>query len=149
MLTGYFRLKLLSKKANDRQSKQGTRIGRSGFVIRLVSDDDERQRMVKSRQKKLDDRWGLEKSAKGGRFKLNRDLAGYHFTNRDAIEIEAQESKVKVRILDPPPLRTVGDLIHFENVGFKYKGARADVLGGVGFTVDQGGRCAFVGAVSL
>lgn len=35
-----------------------------------------RQRMVKSRQKKLNERWGVETSAKGTRFKLNRDMAG-------------------------------------------------------------------------
>ncbi len=31
---------------------------------------------------RLDDRWGVEQSAKGTRFKLNRDLVGYHLTSR-------------------------------------------------------------------
>lgn len=38
-----------------------------------------RQRMVKSRQRKLDERFGVEQSAKGGRFKLNRDLVSDSF----------------------------------------------------------------------
>lgn len=105
--------------------------------------------MVKSRQRKLDERWGNERSATGGRFKLNRDMAGYHFSNRGEIEIKAREAAVKLKIHDPPGLKTLGDLIHFDNVAFRYKGKKDYMLKDVSFTVDQGGRCAFVGAVSV
>lgn len=104
--------------------------------------------MVKSRQKKLDDRWGLERNAKGGRFRLHKDLAGFHFTAREAIVMEAEEARVKIRIQNPAELRAIGDLIHFDNVAVRYSGMGKNVLEDVKFTVDQGGRCAFVGAVS-
>jgi ATP-binding cassette subfamily F protein 3 len=105
--------------------------------------------MVKSRQRKLDERWGNERSASGGRFKLNRDLAGYHLTSRAEIDNKAREAAVKLKIHDPPGLKTLGDLIHFDNVAFRYKGKKEPMLQNVSFTVDQGGRCAFVGAVSI
>lgn len=38
--------------------------------------DDNRQRMAKSRQKKLDERWGLERNAAGHRFKVRRKFVG-------------------------------------------------------------------------
>ena len=123
-------------------------------------------RMAKSRQKKcdffylctgwhdslscdrLDERWGLEKSAKGGRFKLNRDLGGYYLTARGEILIEDYEPKVRINLPAPEKLRTLGDLVHFDNVSFKHPGASQRLLENVTFTMQQGGRCVFVGAVS-
>jgi hypothetical protein len=56
------------------------------FPLAVINHNLLSTRAVKSRQKKLDDRWGLEKSAKGTRFKLNRDLAGYFLTaNRHSL----------------------------------------------------------------
>ncbi|ORY22832.1 P-loop containing nucleoside triphosphate hydrolase protein [Naematelia encephala] len=107
--------------------------------------DENRQRMVKSRQKKLDERWGEERSAKGTRFKLNRDMPGYHFTNRDAIALEQPEPPVVIKLRQPEPLRTKGTLLHLDEVGFRYKGAGKEVLRGVSMTLDQGGRCVLVG----
>jgi ATP-binding cassette subfamily F protein 3 len=105
-----------------------------------------RQRMVRSRQKKLDERWGAETSAKGTRFKLNRDMVGYYNSNRAEITIKDLEPPIKITIPSPPKMRTVGDLIHFDAVEFRYPKAKKPLLEGVTFTVDQGGRCAFVGA---
>ncbi len=104
--------------------------------------------MVKSRQKKLDNRWGLEQSAKGGRFKLNRDLEGYHLSSRAGVDIEKLEGDVKIKINDPEPLRTTGDLLHFEAVSYAFPGAKQPLIQDVTFTLDQGGRIALVGAVS-
>lgn len=140
------RSKHLFKRVASRLNKVEMTTGK-GHAIEDVADRD-RLRMAKSRQRKLDERWGNERSASGGRFKLNRDLAGYHYTNRAEIEIESKEAAVRLRIQDPPSLKTVGDLIHFDNVAFRYKGKKEYMLSGVSFTVDQGGRCAFVGAVS-
>ncbi len=97
---------------------------------------------------RLDERFGLEKSAKGGRFKLNRDLAGYHLTSRADIQLEDLDPPIKITLPNPEKLRTTGDLVHFENVVFRWKKMKKNMLENVTFTVGQGGRCSFVGAVS-
>lgn len=109
-------------------------------------------RMVKSRQKKLDERWGLERSAKGGRFKLNRDLVGFHLTAREEIALREEEGGVKIKVLDPGPLKVKGSLAHLEGVSLGYSGKGKTpgkvVLEGVNITIEQGGRVALIGAVS-
>jgi ATP-binding cassette subfamily F protein 3 len=102
--------------------------------------------MVKSRQKKLDNRWGLEQSAKGTRFKLNRDLAGYHTSARADIEIEPEEREVRIRLNDPSMLERRGDLIHMEDVGYHYPGNQKWVVKNLALTVGLGDRIALVGA---
>ncbi|GAA5882378.1 hypothetical protein JCM3774_004325 [Rhodotorula dairenensis] len=119
---------------------------RKGKASAKATGDENRARMVKSREKKLEERWGLEQSAKGGRFKLNRDLVGYHTSRRGEIEIEAPERDVKIKLEDPPALRTLGDLVHFDHVEFRHPRAPKPLLSDVTFTVQQGGRLAFVGA---
>ncbi|KAJ7734035.1 P-loop containing nucleoside triphosphate hydrolase protein [Mycena maculata] len=117
-----------------------------GIASAKKTGDENRQRMVKSRQKKLDERWGAETSAKGTRFKLNRDMAGYHLSNRSEVEKIASEAKIKINIESPEKLRTVGDLIHFDAVQYRFPKAKQPFLEDITFTVNQGGRCAFVGA---
>lgn len=85
-----------------------------------ASGDDNKLRQAKTRQKKLDERWGLQVSAKGGRFKLNRDLAGYHLTMRAEIDVEGVEKPVNFVLPEPPELRFPGALISLEGVSFKY-----------------------------
>ena len=102
--------------------------------------------MAKSRQKKLDERWGVDTSAKGGRFKLNRDMAGYHLTNRSELEIEDVEPPVRLHFQQPAPLRTVGDLITLDHVSFRYPKTMKPLLQDVTFSLPQTGRMAFVGA---
>jgi len=102
--------------------------------------------MVKSRQRKLDERWGAETSANGGRFKLNRHLAGFHFSRRNPVEIEDMEKDVRLRIDDPPGSRQAGTLVSLENVGFAY-GEGQTVLSGVTLGVEPGGRVGLLGAV--
>ena len=58
-------------KMRDAQDKQKQAIKKSieeGRKAAKKAGDGNRTRMIKSRQKKLDDRWGLERSAKGTRF---------------------------------------------------------------------------------
>lgn len=102
--------------------------------------------MVKSRQRKLDERFGVETSAKGTRFKLNRDLAGYHLTNRAELTIEEREGRVKINLPQPEKLRTIEDLIHFDSVQYSFPKAKTPLLADVTFTVEQGGRLALIGA---
>ena len=56
-----------------------------------------------------------------------------------------------MHIVIPPvgKLRTLGDLVTFDKVTFKYRGDAALLLRDVRFSVPQGGRVAFVGAVSV
>ncbi|THG96693.1 hypothetical protein EW026_g5189 [Hermanssonia centrifuga] len=135
-----------TQNALDKKKEHIERSIRQGLSSAKQTGDDNRLRMVKSRQKKLDERWGAETSAKGTRFKLNRDMAGYHLTARSGVEMEDMEPKVKINIPNPEKLRTAGDLIHFENISFKHRNAPKPMIEGVSFTVEQGGRCAFVGA---
>ncbi|KDQ27465.1 hypothetical protein PLEOSDRAFT_51211 [Pleurotus ostreatus PC15] len=134
-----------SQNALDKRKEHIERSIQQGRAAAKQSGDDNKLRMAKSRQKKLDERWGTEVSAKGTRFKLNRDLAGYHLSNRAEIEIDEGEPLVRIVLPSPDKLRTIGDLIHFDNVSFSYRRQGAK-LEGVTFTVGQGGRCAFVGA---
>jgi ATP-binding cassette subfamily F protein 3 len=86
--------------------------------------DDKKLKQAASRRKKLDERTGLEVGLRGGRFKLNRDLAGYHTTMRDEIEIPTMDPQVRISIPPtPPPLRFPGALVSLKQVSFTYPGA--------------------------
>lgn len=109
------------------------------------SGDDNKLRMVKSRQTKLDERWGLETSAKGTRFKLNRDTQGYFLTSRQGIEIDAPDRPMNFAFQDPEPLRFPGALVHLDDVSFTFKEASKPTLRNVNFTLGEGERAAYVG----
>lgn len=111
-----------------------------------AANDDSRMRAVKSRQRKLDGRWGAEVSAKGTRFKLNRDLAGFHLTSREQVVLE-KESRDVVWSFDQPT-EVKGSLVALENVDIGYIRGR-DVLQGVNLVIHPASRTAVVGAVSL
>jgi ATP-binding cassette subfamily F protein 3 len=110
-----------------------------------AAGDDSRMRAVKSRQRKLDDRWGAEVSAKGTRFKLNRDLAGYHFTSREQIQLEKEERDTVWTFDQPAEIK--GSLVTLENVALGY-GRGSDVLAYINLVIHPGSRTAIVGAVS-
>lgn len=110
-------------KMKDAKDKQKAHI--QGTIARSMKEgkrkeDDNRIRQAKQRQKKLDDRWGLEVSSKGGRFKLNRDLVGYHLTGRAEIEVPLEDKPPNIVLPEPPDLRFPGPLISLEGVTFRY-----------------------------
>lgn len=109
------------------------------------SGDDNKMRMVKSRQKKLDERWGLEVNSKGHRFKLNRDLGGYHLTSRGGVELEELDSRVRFAFADPENLRFPGNLVHLDGVSVRYEGQEKDTIKNVGLTIGPGERVGIVG----
>lgn len=109
------------------------------------SGDDNKMRMVKSRQRKLDERWGLEVNSKGHRFKLNRDLGGYHLTTRGGVELEELDAAVRFSFADPEELRFPGSLVHLDGVSVRYKGSSSDTIRGVGLTIGRGERVGIVG----
>lgn len=106
-------------------------------------------RLVKSREKKLNDRWGLEKSAKGTRYKLNRDQAGYGFSKRSEIEIERVEQEMTWKIPPSAEIKSGGSLISLEKVSVGYGKGKKAVLEDVSLTIHPGDRLAIVGSVSV
>ncbi|KAK6516299.1 hypothetical protein TWF506_006208 [Arthrobotrys conoides] len=110
------------------------------------SGDDKKLKQAASRKKKLEERTGMEVGLKGGRFKLNRDLAGYHLTNRAEIEIPTMDKTAVVRFpLDPPDLRFPGSLVALENVAYRYPKAREDQVTGINLTIHPGARVGLCG----
>lgn len=109
------------------------------------SGDDNKLRMVKSRQKKLDERWGLEVNAKGHKFKLNRDFEGYHLTSRGGVEVEELDERVKFLFADPEVLRFPGSLVHLEGVSVRYEGNKSDTISDISLTIGPGERVGIVG----
>lgn len=108
------------KEAKDKQKAHIQDTIQRSLKEGKKKNDDNRIRQAKQRQKKLDDRWGLEVSAKGGRFKLNRDLQGYHLSGRAQIEVPPEEFPPVIQLPEPPELRFPGPLISMEAVSFRW-----------------------------
>lgn len=142
------------KEAKDKQKAHiQTTIARS-MKEGKRKEDDNRIRQAKQRQRKLDDRWGMEVSAKGGRFKLNRDLVGYHLTTRAEIEIPLEDRPPNIVLPEPPDLRFPGPLISLEGVTFRYRSrsketqasaASLAVLQDVTLSISMGDRVGILG----
>ncbi|KAF3916846.1 hypothetical protein ABW20_dc0109658 [Dactylellina cionopaga] len=110
------------------------------------SGDDKKLKQAASRKKKLEERTGLEVGLKGGRFKLNRDLGGYHLTARAEIEIPTMDKTSVVKFpLEPPDLRFPGSLVALENVSYRYPGSKVDTVTGINLTIHPGGRVGLCG----
>jgi ATP-binding cassette subfamily F protein 3 len=109
--------------------------------------DKQKKHIEKSIAKKLDERWGMEVGLKGGRFKLNRDLAGYHTTSRAEIDIPEFDPPVKLVFpRQPPDLRFPGALVSMEKVTFAYPGKKkAPTLTEVSLTIHPGTRTGLAG----
>ncbi|KAK2000134.1 ABC transporter [Colletotrichum falcatum] len=148
--------KIWLTKMKDSQDKQKAHIQQSivnNIKAGKAHDDQNKLRQAKSRQKKLDDRWGLQVSAKGGRFKLNRDLVGYHLTARDEIDIPQGERPVSLVLPGPPGLRFPGPLISVEKATFRYPLAKSKakttaaptVLQDINLSVHMGDRVGILG----
>lgn len=135
-------------KMKDAQDKQKAHIEKSiaaNMKAGKANDDTNKLRQAKSRQKKLDDRWGLQVSAKGGRFKLNRDLVGYHLTARDDIEVAPDDRAVVINLPEPPDLRFPGALISLEKAAFRYSAKTPLVVQDVTLTIGMGDRIGILG----
>jgi len=140
-------------KMSDAQEKQKQHIQKTiqqNIKQGKAAGDENKLRQAKSRQKKLDDRMGMTKSASGGRFKLNRDLAGYHLTSRAEIDIPGEEKGVSILLPRAPDLRFPGPLVGLEKVCFRYSAPKktpvvANVLQDVDRTIHMGDRVGIVG----
>lgn len=108
--------------------------------------DDKKLKQAASRKKKLEERTGLEVSAKGGRFKLNRDLGGYHLSNRAEIEVDEFDPPVSLKLPSAvADLRFPGALVNMEKVSYAYPRKKVEVLKEIDFTVHPGERIGIAG----
>lgn len=133
------------KEAADKQTShiEGTIQGNIAAAKR--TGDDKKLKQAASRKKKLEERSGLEVGLKGGRFKLNRDLGGYHLKARADIEIPVLDGPLKVSIpCEPPPLRFPGALVSLERTSFAYPKSKP-VLSDVTLSIHPGERVGFCG----
>ncbi|KAL4934529.1 ABC-F family ATP-binding cassette domain-containing protein [Aspergillus undulatus] len=133
------------KEAQERQIAHMETTVREGIKAGKKTNDNNKLRMAKSRQKKLDDRMGVQVNARGGRFKLNRDLAGWHSSRRDEIEVPEDEKGVMIALPDPSELRFPGPLISLEGIVFQYKTGAAPVLKGIDLVMHLGDRVGIMG----
>lgn len=136
------------KQAQEKQKRHMQSSIDHGMKAAQRTGDDKKLKQVASRRKKLDERMGLEVSAKGGRFKLNRDLAGYHTSYRAEIELPTFDSPARMSFpMSPPDLRTAGALLSFERVAFSYPQSerRTALFRDINLTVHLGDRIGIAG----
>lgn len=133
------------KENKDKQKAQIEKSITASIKAGKASDDQNRLRQAKSRQRKLDERWGLEVNAKGGRFKLNRDLQGYHLSAREDIDIPLDERPVVITLPEPPDLRFPGSLLSLENVAYRYSRKTPLVVQDINLSVGMGDRVGILG----
>ncbi|KAM5348157.1 hypothetical protein ACJ41O_007981 [Fusarium nematophilum] len=133
------------KEAQDKQKAHIEKSIAANIKAGKANDDTNKLRQAKSRQKKLDDRWGMQVNAKGGRFKVNRDLPGYHLSAREEIDIPPEDRPVVVHLPEPPDLRFPGALISLEKVAFRYSSKSPLVVQDVTLSVGMGDRIGVLG----
>lgn len=132
--------------AQDKKTKHIESSIASALTAAKRTGDDKKLKQVASRRKKIEERTGLEVGLKGGRFKLNRDLGGYHLARRDAIEIPTMDPLVKVSIpSEPADLRFPGALVSLEKVTFNYPRMRTPTLVDVDLVIHPGERVGIAG----
>ncbi|KAJ5994835.1 hypothetical protein N7481_001812 [Penicillium waksmanii] len=133
------------KEAQEKQVAHMEASIRDNIKAGKKTNDDNKLRQAKSRQKKVDDRMGLQVNAKGGRFKLNRDLVGYHFSRRAEIEVPEDERGASMSIPDATELRFPGPLVSIEGVNFQYKRNDKIILENINLVMHIGDRVGIVG----
>lgn len=133
------------KEAQERQAAHMKATIRDNIKIGKKTNDENKLRMAKSRQKKVDDRMGIQVSANGGRFKLNRDLMGWHLSARAEIEVPQDERGASMMLPDASKLRFPGPLISLEGIIFQYNASEAPVLNGIDLVMHMGDRVGIMG----
>ncbi|KAJ3154548.1 hypothetical protein HDU86_004677 [Geranomyces michiganensis] len=109
------------------------------------SKDDKKIAQAASKERKLNERMGVEVNAKGHRFKLNRDREGYHEKVRGEVDIDLPDPPSSWYIPQPSPLRQAGPIIAAERVSCGYSPGRPVVTGAT-LNVPQRARIGIVGA---
>lgn len=144
------------KEAQDRQRAHMQQTIQNSIKAGKAHDDQNKLRQAKSRQKRLDDRMGMNVNARGGRFRLN-DKMGYFNTTRDAIEVPPEERHTTFVLPEPPDLRFPGPLLSLENASFRYSASSSEkgkgkskapaplVLDGINLSIHMGDRVGILG----
>lgn len=133
------------KEAQDKQVDKMQTAIHDSMKRGKKSGDDKRIKQAKSKQKRLDERMGMQTSALGHRFKLNRDMEGWFTEMRQAVEVPEDEKIVHISIPPALSLRFPGALVALDNISLKYKTATAPTLKNVNLVVHRGDRIGIVG----
>ena len=133
------------KEAQERQIAHMEASIRENMKVGKKTGDENKLRQAKSRQKKVDDRMGLQVNSNGHRFKLNRDLVGHHLTSRAEIEAPVDEKGANMSLPNPTELRFPGPLVSLEGIAFQYKKNDRVILENVNLTVHTGDRIGIMG----
>ena len=134
------------QEAQDRQVAHMEKTIQNNIKVGKKTGDDNKLRQAKSRQKKIDERMGMQVSATGGRFKLNRDRRGFHNSTRADIEIPKEDRAVNMAFPSAPELRFPGSLVSLEKISFQYsKAASKPVLQDIDLVLHMGDRVGIVG----
>ncbi|KAH9270687.1 hypothetical protein BASA83_007047 [Batrachochytrium salamandrivorans] len=156
-ITNHHNSNQMKQRMIDAQQRQREHIQSS--IANAVKQGDMGQAM--SRKKKLE-RFGLQRSANGHRFKLNRDMAGYHLSSRNEIVVDRSEEPVEFAIPKSTVLRHTGTpLVAIEGVAVSFRTTKTTkggnnittttttttqhVLKGVSLNIDFGDRIVIVG----
>jgi ATP-binding cassette subfamily F protein 3 len=137
----------------DAQEKQKSHMQQSIVNAQTAakrSGDDKKLKQAASRQKKLDERMGMQVNAKGHRFKLNRDQAGYHNSSHAAIVVPDFDPPVRIKFPPiPPDLRFPGSLVNLENISYAYPASKGkkgpEILKDISLTIHPGERVGVCG----
>lgn len=92
------------------------------------------------------DRTGIEKNAHGHRFKVSRDMIGYHFSHREDIQLEIDNIRVHWDIPEPDVLRNKDSILKVQNLSFKYGKDLPWILKDISLNIELGDK---VGIVSI
>ncbi|KAF8655472.1 hypothetical protein AX16_003061 [Volvariella volvacea WC 439] len=134
------------KEAQTRQEVHMKKTIAGNIRAAKTSGDDKKLKQAASRQKKLNERMGMEVGIRGGRFKLNRDFPVYHLTNRAEIEIPQDDPLVRLQLFKTPALelKPAGVLVGLDNMTYTYPGPKA-VLKGISLAIHPGTRVGIIG----
>ncbi|KAL5610300.1 hypothetical protein FOVSG1_004981 [Fusarium oxysporum f. sp. vasinfectum] len=133
------------KEAQDKQKAHIEKSIQNNVKAGKANDDTNKLRQAKSRQKKLDNRWGLNVNARGGRFKLSRDIAVSHLSTREQIDIPPEDRPVIIAIPEPPDLRFPGPLVSLEKASFRYAPSSPFEVEAITLSVNMSDRVGILG----
>ncbi|KFY84584.1 hypothetical protein V500_09184 [Pseudogymnoascus sp. VKM F-4518 (FW-2643)] len=143
-----FRSRVLNlTRMQEAQGKETARLEKSireTIKVGKKTGDDNKLRMAKSRQKRLEDGAGMQVNEKGQRFKLS-DRMGWFDSKHAAIEIPKDEQGVAISLPPAADLRFPGPLISLEDVSYRYAPTSPLVLQDITLSIHFGDRIGIVG----